>query len=82
MKKLLVTTAAIAALAIPAAASAGNGSDFKKCFGVSYGQTGLQYGQFKKDPAHAVGGGYGITGVLAAHGPNGAIPLVPSNCAD
>ena len=75
MKKLLIGLTVAAALAVPMAATAGNGTDFKGCFGASYGQSGLSYGQFKKDPAHAVGGGYGITGVLAAHGPNGLAPL-------
>ena len=75
MKKLLLGLTAAAILALPAAASAGNGTAFKGCFGASYGQSGLNHGQFKKDPAHAVAGGYGITGVLAAHGPAGLAPL-------
>ncbi len=75
MKKLLLGLTAAAVLAVPAAASAGNGTDFKGCFGANYGQSGLNYGQFKKDPAHAVSGGYGMTGVLAAHGPSGLAPL-------
>ena len=75
MKKLLVTAAALAALAIPTAASAGNGTTFKQCFGVSYGQSQLVYGQFKKNPAHPAEPGGGLPGILAAHGPNGAAPL-------
>jgi hypothetical protein len=63
------------AMSMTAAALAGNGKDFKDCFGVSYGESGLNYGQLKKDAPHPVAGGYGIGGVLAAHGPDGAIPL-------
>jgi hypothetical protein len=61
-----------------AGAANGNGGEFRSCFGTAYGQSGLQYGQFKADPAHAVPGGYGLPGVLAAHGPDGAAPLCAS----
>jgi hypothetical protein len=75
MKRILVATAAIAALALPAAASAGNGTTFQSCFGTTYGQSKLVYGQFKQDPAHPASPGGGLPGLLAAHGPNGAAPL-------
>jgi hypothetical protein len=77
-KQLAVLGAgAIAAVALAAgpAAAAGNGVTAKECFGAPYGKTGLQYRQFKQDPAHPLAGGYGLPGVLAAHGPDGAIPL-------
>jgi hypothetical protein len=77
--KKLAATAAIAlgfvALGAPAASAGAPGKDAQTCFGAAYGQTGLQYGQLKKNAPHPVDGGYGLPGVLAAHGPNGAIPL-------
>lgn len=79
MKKLIAVLAATAAfVTVPTFAAAGNGQTFKDCFGTSYGQSKLVYGQFKKDPAHPANPGGGIVGLLAAHGPNGAAPL----CAD
>ena len=72
---LVLALAAIMIMSMASAALAGNGKDFNDCFGVSYGQSGLNYGQLKKDAPHPVDGGYGIVGVLAAHGPEGAIPL-------
>jgi hypothetical protein len=75
-KQLAVLGAgAIAAVALAAgpAAAAGNGVTVKECFGAPYGKTGLQYGQFKYS-GH-VDSGYGVPGVLAAHGPDGLIPL-------
>ena len=79
MKKVILGITAAALLAVPATASAGNGKTFKECFNNSYGQTGLQYGQLKKDPpAGHPAGGYGIGSVLAAHGPEGLLPLCSS----
>jgi len=75
MKKALTVVATMAALALPATAAAGNGQTFQECFGTSYGQSKLVYGQFKKDPAHPANPGGGIVGLLAAHGPNGVAPL-------
>ncbi|MFN8027347.1 MAG: hypothetical protein U0W40_13615 [Acidimicrobiia bacterium] len=77
-KQLAVVAAgAVAAVALAAgpAAAAGNGNGVvaKDCFGAPYGKTGLQYGQFKAS-GHP-GGPYGLPQVLAAHGPDGAIPL-------
>ena len=75
MRKTIVGVLAAAMLALPATAFAGNGTTFKECFGVSYGQSKLVYGQFKKDPAHPAQPGGGLPGLLAAHGPQGAAPL-------
>jgi hypothetical protein len=72
---LVLALAAVMVMSMAGAALAGNGKDFNDCFGTSYGQSGLNYGQLKKDAPHPVEGGYGIVGVLAAHGPEGAIPL-------
>jgi hypothetical protein len=70
-----VTVAALALAAGPAAAT-GNGVTVKECFGAPYGKTGLQYGQFKQGPLGShVDSGYGVPGVLAAHGPDGLAPL-------
>jgi hypothetical protein len=83
MKRIIATgaAAAFAMVAFAGTASAaeqpaqGKGKAFQTCFGVAYGQSGIQYGQLKKDAPHPVDGGYGLPGVLAAHGPDGAIPL-------
>jgi|SoiMethySBSTD1v2_1073268.scaffolds.fasta_scaffold522180_3 hypothetical protein len=84
MKKLIAIASAsvvaalsvgIAGAGVATASASGTGTEFRSCFGVGYGQSGLQYGQFKKDPAHPLPGGYGLPGVLAAHGPDGAAPL-------
>jgi len=70
------TTATLALGAGPAlAAGNGNGGTFKDCLGTNYGQSGLNYGQLKQDPPHPLAGGYGLPGVLAAHGPDGVAPL-------
>jgi hypothetical protein len=70
----VLAMAVVLVMAMGSAALAGNGKDFKEYFGVSYGQSELNYGQLKKAAPHEVSP-YGLPGVLAAHGPNGAIPL-------
>jgi hypothetical protein len=82
MKRIIAAraAAAFAMVAFTGTASAaehsaqGKGKAFQTCFGAANGQTGLQYGQLKKDAPHPVDGGYGLPGVLATHGPGGAIP--------
>ena len=79
----VVAAGAIATVALaagPAAAATGNsvpgkGVIAQQCFGAPYGQTGIQYGQLKQNPPHPLAGGYGVPQVLAAHGPDGAIPV-------
>lgn len=79
--KRIIATGAVAALAMVGlagtASAEGNGKAFQECFGVSYGQSGLAYGQLKKNfpEGHPAVDPYGLPGVLAAHGPDGAIPL-------
>ena len=82
MKRIIATgsVAALALVGFAGTASAepmgkANGKAAQECFGAAYGQTGLQYGQLKKAAPHPVDGGYGLPSVLAAHGPEGAIPL-------
>jgi hypothetical protein len=79
MKLVAFAAAITATLALGAgpalAAGNGNGGTFKDCFGVNYGQSGLNYGQLKQDAPHPLAGGYGLPGVLAAHGPDGVAPL-------
>ena len=70
----VLAMAVVLVMAMGSAALAGNGKDFKEYFGESYGQSGLNYGQLKKAAPHVVSP-YGLPGVLAAHGPGGAIPL-------
>ena len=47
----------IAGSGVATAAAGGAGGEFRSCFGVGYGQSGLQYGQFNKDPAHPLPAG-------------------------
>ena len=81
MKRSLVLIAtsvtAVLTLGVGSASAAGNGQAFKACFGADYGRSGLNYGQFKDTtlPGHQGLSGYGLPGVLAAHGPDGAYPL-------
>ena len=42
---LVLALAAVMVISMSGAAFAGNGKDFKDCFGASYGQSGLNYGQ-------------------------------------
>ena len=77
--KRIVATGAVAALAMvgfagtASAEPMGKGQVFKECFKANYGQSGLQYGQLKKDfpEGHPPVDPYGLPGVLAAHGPGG-----------
>ncbi len=75
----IVATSVTAVLTLGAgsAYAAGNGQAFKTCFGTTYGQSIFSYGQFKDNtlPGHQDLSGYGLPGVLAAHGPDGAYPL-------
>jgi hypothetical protein len=74
---IVLAMAVLLTLSMVSAAFAGNGKDFKDCFGVSYGQSGLNYGQLKKADLgdHPALSPYGLPGVLAAHGPDGLAPL-------
>ena len=73
----VLAMAVVLVMAMGSAALAGNGKDFKDYFGTSYGQSGLNYGQLKKADLgdHPAVAPYGLPGVLAAHGPDGLIPL-------
>ena len=74
----VLAMAVVLVMAMGSAALAGNGKDFKDYFdGTSYGQSGLNYGQLKKADLgdHPAISPYGLPGVLAAHGPDGLIPL-------
>ena len=72
-KKALVFGAAAAAtiaLSVGPASAGGNGGAARDCFGSNYGQSGAQYGQFKKTPtgmAHGFTSGYGLPQLLEAH---------------
>lgn len=72
-KKVLMFGAAAAAtvaLGVGPAAAGGNGAMAKDCLGSNFGQSGAQYGQFKKTPAgqaHGFTSGYGLPQLLAAH---------------
>jgi hypothetical protein len=73
----VLAMAVVLVMAMGSAALAGNGKDFKEYFGSNYGQSGLNYGQLKKADLgnHPAVAPYGLPGVLAAHGPDGLIPL-------